>query len=130
FHDAWAAKRLEAGWQFGSQYDEDKKLHPCLKPFNLLGKKDTDRYTSPVYESVKTMIAWGWTLDQDRSRANKDVQKRKRANTISKDTVEGYNPKPTDLRNMTLTREMQNMSERLAENTHDNWAKKKKIELE
>lgn len=31
--------------------------------------------------------------------------------------------------NLTLTREMQNMAERLAENSHDIWAKKKKEEL-
>lgn len=31
--------------------------------------------------------------------------------------------------NLTLSREMQNMAERLAENAHDIWAKKKKEEL-
>jgi len=31
--------------------------------------------------------------------------------------------------NLTLTREMQNMAERLAENSHDIWAKKKKEEV-
>lgn len=31
--------------------------------------------------------------------------------------------------NLTLSREMQNMAERLAENSHDIWAKKKKEEL-
>lgn len=32
--------------------------------------------------------------------------------------------------NLTLSREMQNMAERLAENSHDIWAKKKKEELD
>lgn len=32
--------------------------------------------------------------------------------------------------NLTLSREMQNMAEKLAENAHDIWAKKKKEELE
>ena len=32
--------------------------------------------------------------------------------------------------NLTLSREMQNMAERLAENAHDIWAKKKKSDLE
>jgi ryanodine receptor 2 len=31
--------------------------------------------------------------------------------------------------NLTLSREMQNMAERLAENSHDIWAKKKKEEM-
>lgn len=40
-----------------------------------------------------------------------------------------YNPHPVDMTNLTLSREMQNMAERLAENAHDIWAKKKKEEL-
>lgn len=40
-----------------------------------------------------------------------------------------YHPNPIDMTNLTLTREMQNMAERLAENSHDIWAKKKKEEL-
>ena len=41
-----------------------------------------------------------------------------------------YNPQPVDMTNLTLSREMQNMAERLAENAHDIWAKKTKHELE
>lgn len=41
-----------------------------------------------------------------------------------------YNPQPVDMTNLTLSREMQNMAERLAENAHDIWAKRKKEELE
>lgn len=40
-----------------------------------------------------------------------------------------YHPHPVDMTNLTLSREMQNMAERLAENAHDIWAKKKKEEL-
>lgn len=40
-----------------------------------------------------------------------------------------YNPHPVDMTNLTLSREMQNMAERLAENAHDIWARKKFEEL-
>ena len=40
-----------------------------------------------------------------------------------------YHPHPVDMTNLTLSREMQNMGERLAENAHDIWAKKKMEEL-
>lgn len=45
------------------------------------------------------------------------------------DSTFNYNPHPVDMTNLTLSREMQNMAERLAENAHDIWAKKKKEEL-
>ena len=41
-----------------------------------------------------------------------------------------YNPNPVDRTNLTLSREMQNMAERLSENARDIWAKKKKEEIE
>lgn len=41
-----------------------------------------------------------------------------------------FTPKPADLRSVTLTRGMLEMAERLAENAHDIWAAKKKVELE
>lgn len=40
-----------------------------------------------------------------------------------------YHPNPLDMTNLTLSRELQNMAERLSENAHDIWAKKKKEEL-
>jgi ryanodine receptor 2 len=40
-----------------------------------------------------------------------------------------YHPHPVDMTNLTLSREMQNMAERLAENSHDIWAKKKMEEI-
>ena len=41
-----------------------------------------------------------------------------------------YSPRPVDLRGVTLTRGMLEQAEHLAENAHDNWAKRKKIELD
>jgi len=41
-----------------------------------------------------------------------------------------YAPKPADIRNVTLTRANLEMAERMAENAHDGWASKKKLELE
>lgn len=40
-----------------------------------------------------------------------------------------YHPHPVDMTNLTLSREMQNMAERLAENAHDIWARKKMEDL-
>lgn len=46
------------------------------------------------------------------------------------DSPFNYHPHPVDMTNLTLSREMQNMAERLAENAHDIWAKKKMEELQ
>jgi len=47
----------------------------------------------------------------------------------SKANIYDYDPNPVDMTNLTLSREMQNMAERLSENAHDIWARKKKEEM-
>ncbi|XP_012936331.1 ryanodine receptor, partial [Aplysia californica] len=85
---------------------------------------------NPARESMKAMLAWGWTLEQDQSRfsSNRDSVKRRasKANVYE----HGYSPRPYDLRNITLTREILTMAERLSENAHDLWAKRKREELD
>ncbi|WAR19518.1 RYR-like protein [Mya arenaria] len=92
-------------------------------------KKEKNKYLQPMRDSVRSVIAWGWAMEQDQARltANRESMKRR----MSKDVFDhGYSPRPYDLRNMTLTREMQTLAEKLAENSHDLWAKRKKLELE
>ena len=36
YHDAWASKKLESGWSYGETWSGEEKLHPRLKPFNML----------------------------------------------------------------------------------------------
>lgn len=130
YHDCWAMKKIEEGWLYGNNYDDDRKSHPSLKPYHLLDDKTKHRYTDPVRESMKAMLAWGWTLEQDQARfsSNRDSIKRRASKANIHD--HGYSPRPYDLRNITLTREMLTMAERLAENAHDLWAKRKREELD
>lgn len=35
-HKSWMKEKIEDGWQYGKVKDVDKKLHPCLVPFDDL----------------------------------------------------------------------------------------------
>lgn len=78
---------------------------------------------------MKALLAIGWSVEHsevDHPSTNR--------NSVHRHSTDGsspfnYNPHPVDMTNLTLSREMQNMAERLAENAHDIWAKKKKEEL-
>ncbi|XP_013392084.1 ryanodine receptor [Lingula anatina] len=129
YHDSWAVKKFDQSWVYGPAYDEDNKIHPNLKPFSMLNNKDSVRCLEPVRESMRAMLAWGWTLDVDQNRLTSGGSLKRRGSRVSVDS-QNYNPRPVDLRNLTLTREMQNMAERLASNSHDVWARKKKDELD
>jgi len=36
YHDAWASRKLEGGWIYGEQFSDSGKVHPRLKPYNML----------------------------------------------------------------------------------------------
>lgn len=36
YHDAWASRKLENGWQYGEGWSDQNKTHPRLKPYNML----------------------------------------------------------------------------------------------
>lgn len=38
-HESWLKEKVEGGWKFGKIKDPDKKLHPCILPFNQLPAK-------------------------------------------------------------------------------------------
>ncbi|XP_072162212.1 ryanodine receptor isoform X2 [Bemisia tabaci] len=132
YHDAWANRKLENGWVYGEQYSDSQKVHPRLKPYAMLNDYEKERYKEPVRESLKALLAIGWTVEHtevDVPISNRNSVRRQSKATLDTATPFNYHPNPIDMTNLTLSREMQNMAERLAENAHDIWAKKKKEEL-
>nr|XP_026484093.1 ryanodine receptor isoform X5 [Vanessa tameamea] len=139
YHDAWASRKIENGWVYAESWSDSQKSHPRLKPYNMLNDYEKERYKEPVRESLKALLAIGWSVEHsevDIPSTNRSSMRRQSKSGIQ--TLEiftdsatpfNYNPHPVDMTNLTLSREMQNMAERLAENAHDIWAKKKKEEL-
>ncbi|XP_023317849.1 ryanodine receptor isoform X1 [Trichogramma pretiosum] len=154
YHDAWASRKLENGWTYGESWSDVNKTHPRLKPYNTLSEMERERYKDPVRESLKALLAIGWSVEHaelDVPSTSRNSLRRSSKSAVSFIglvansaftfainifTFQGdgtspynYNPHPVDMTNLTLSREMQNMAERLADNAHDIWAKKKKEEL-
>ncbi|XP_037033206.1 ryanodine receptor isoform X4 [Bradysia coprophila] len=137
YHDAWASRKMEAQWQFGDSWSDSSKTHPRLKPYGMLNDYERERYKEPVRDCLKALLALNWSVEH--SDADAPLSHRGSTRRQSKPTVDfqaegsnafDYNPHPVDMTNLTLSREMQNMAERLAENSHDIWAKKKREEID
>ncbi|XP_017148745.1 ryanodine receptor isoform X12 [Drosophila miranda] len=132
YHDAWASRRLEGSWTYGEIRSENDRKHPRLKPYNMLTEYERERYRDPVRECLKGLLAIGWTVEHsevDVPLNHRGSTRRQSKPQINEGSPFNYNPHPVDMSNLTLSREMQNMAERLAENSHDIWAKKKNEEL-
>uniref|UniRef100_A0A2A4K2T4 Ryanodine receptor Ryr domain-containing protein n=1 Tax=Heliothis virescens TaxID=7102 RepID=A0A2A4K2T4_HELVI len=140
YHDAWASRKIENGWVYGEGWSDSQKTHPRLKPYNMLNDYEKERYKEPVRESLKALLAIGWSVEHSEvdipSNNRSSMRRQSKSGGRPPEIVQtdsatpfNYNPHPVDMTNLTLSREMQNMAERLADNAHDIWAKKKKEEL-
>lgn len=58
-HEVWAQTRIEQGWKYGPERDDNKKLHPMLVPYEDLPEEEKifDRNTS--LETLRFIIAAG-----------------------------------------------------------------------
>jgi len=63
-HDVWMRGRIEQGWAYGPQRDDEKKTHPCLVPYDQLSEceKDYDRRTSQ--ETLRFMLRQGYKIEK------------------------------------------------------------------
>lgn len=132
-HDKWAFDKTNNGWKYGVSLDENTKTHPLIRPFKTLTEKEKEIYRWPVRESLKTMLAMGWSLERTKEGGEGMLHQREneKLRSISQSSQgNGYSPAPLDLTNVVLSRELQGMVEVMAENYHNIWAKKKKMELE
>ncbi|TMS22614.1 Ryanodine receptor 2 [Larimichthys crocea] len=133
-HEKWCIEKFSNGWSFGEQMCEISKSHNLLKPYKGLSEKDKEAYCWPVRESLKTMLSWGWSIDRIREGDPASLHNKSRrisqASQLSFEGAPAFSPRPIDMSNVTLSRDMQSMAELLAENYHNIWARKKKMELE
>ncbi|XP_050565782.1 ryanodine receptor 2 [Cygnus atratus] len=133
-HDKWSMEKFANGWTYGETYSESAKVQPLMKQYKLLSEKEKEIYRWPIKESLKTMLAWGWRIERTREGDSMALYNRTRrisqTSQISVDAVHGYSPRAIDMSNVTLSRDVHAMAEMMAENYHNIWAKKKKMELE
>ncbi|KAM8876872.1 ryanodine receptor 2 isoform 3-T3 [Synchiropus picturatus] len=133
-HEKWCIEKFSNGWSYGEQACEMSKSHFLLKPYKSLSEKDKEGYCLPVRECLKTMLSWGWSInrirDGDPASLHNKSRRISQASQLSFEGSPSFSPRPIDMSNVTLSRDMQSMAELLAENYHNIWAKEKKMELE
>ncbi len=63
-HEVWAQTRITQGWTYGEQRDDEKKLHPCLVPYEELTEDEKlyDRHTAE--ETIKLILKLGFRIDK------------------------------------------------------------------
>ncbi|XP_056620483.1 ryanodine receptor 3 [Triplophysa dalaica] len=130
-HEKWSSEKIALGWTAGDRVDDKAKTHPLLKPYKALSEKERETYRYPVKETLKSMLAMGWNVERTKEgEAMFQQRETEKQRKISESSQGEFKPTPQDLENVILSRELQAMVETVAENYHNIWAKKKKVELD
>lgn len=63
-HDVWAETRIQQGWTYGEQRNDELKTHPCLVPYEELpeSEKEYDRNTS--IGTLKLIMKLGFKISK------------------------------------------------------------------
>lgn len=63
-HEVWAETRIQQGWKYGEQRNDEMKTHPCLVPYEELpeSEKEYDRNTS--FSTLKLILKLGFKITQ------------------------------------------------------------------
>ncbi|XP_041809993.1 ryanodine receptor 3-like [Chelmon rostratus] len=130
-HEKWSAEKVLLGWKYGDCVDEKAKIHPQLRTYKALTEKEKEIYRWPIRESLRSMLAMGWSIDRTKDGESMSQQREsEKMRKISQASqANGFSPSPIDTSNVVLSRELQGMVEVVAENHHNIWAKKKKSDL-
>ncbi|VUZ49839.1 unnamed protein product, partial [Hymenolepis diminuta] len=133
-HDTWAQELVDQGYVYGLTLDETRRTHPNIRPYHSLSQRDQMRYIQPVTETLRAMLALGWTIDPSGVCHEDDGTglgyHRRQFGHNQAEGPQTYIPAPKDLHGVNVTRELIDLAERLADNAHQIWAKQKMEELE
>ena len=63
-HEVWAETRIQQGWTYGEQRNDELKTHPCLVPYEELPEEEKayDRNTS--IGTLKLIMKLGFKISQ------------------------------------------------------------------
>ncbi|XP_073337843.1 ryanodine receptor 2 [Pagrus major] len=133
-HEKWSLDKFANGWVHGEQLCENTKVHPLLKPYRALAEKEKEAYRWAIKETIKSMLAFGWTIERtkegDASGTHTCTRRVSQSGQLSFEGASMFSPKPMDMSSITLSWDQCGMAEQLAENYHNAWAKRKKFELQ
>jgi len=65
-HDIWAENRMEQGWRWGPERDDDLLQHPCLVSYAELSEEEKHYDRESALETLRLVMALGYKIvDKD-----------------------------------------------------------------
>lgn len=64
-HEVWAQSRMEQGWTYGTQRDDNLKYHPCLVPYDELPEVEKEYDRSTALGTLKLIRKLGFSIQKE-----------------------------------------------------------------
>lgn len=64
-HEVWAQKRIEQGWKYGEQRNEELRQHPCLIPYEDLPEIEKDYDRNTALSTLKLITKLGFRISKE-----------------------------------------------------------------
>ena len=61
-HEIWAEARIQAGWTYGAQRNDETKEHPCLVPYEDLPESEKIYDRNISMETLKVILSLGYEI--------------------------------------------------------------------
>jgi hypothetical protein len=61
-HDIWAVERMQQGWTFGPERNDELKQNPCLVPYSKLPEAEKEYDRQMAMQTIKLMHKLGYDL--------------------------------------------------------------------
>ena len=63
-HEIWAQERINQGWTYGEKRDDNKKLHPCLVPYEDLPEEEKEYDRNTAIGTLKLILKLGFKISR------------------------------------------------------------------
>ena len=63
-HEVWAATRIQQGWTYGEQRNDELKTHPCLVPYEELPEEEKEYDRNTALGTLKLIMKLGFKIKQ------------------------------------------------------------------
>ncbi|KAF4321781.1 hypothetical protein BBO99_00000684 [Phytophthora kernoviae] len=117
-HEVWAVGRIDQGWRWGTERDNDKKLHPDLIPYEALTEQDKQYDRDTSMSALKVITALGYVLEPPETAEEFDEF----SFGVAAEPESTYVPRPIPTDDVKVPPHLRSVIELLSENTHEVWA--------
>lgn len=63
-HENWSLGRIEDGWVYGDERNDELRTTPCLVPYEELSEEEKDFDRRTAMETLKTIISLGYKIEK------------------------------------------------------------------